>query len=634
MTDRAPFLQRPGPELRDAFPVPDAAAWEAAALKAARGVPLAALGVWAPAGEPLPPMVRGPIAERGAPGHAPFVRGWRLDEKAYGWDVRATLEAGSPEEAGAVLKHDLDTGAFSHRVRLAPSAQGLSGAGLGIPVHSLADVRALYAHVDLEQHPVDLDVGVALGAWLGAFHALGAIDSDVPLRGVLAADPIGAWIEQDERPAHPSAIYGALAEAVTWLGDRAPNLSLFGFDGASWTLRGAEHHVELGLLLAQVVDLCRQLEDHGVTPDQVVPRITVRMQLGSRVLHEVSRLRAWRALWAQVVEHMGCEGQPGRVHGVSSVAQYTARDPWNNMLRGTMGLMAGALGGADAVTVVPFDAPLGTPSAHARRVARLAQHVVLWEGGLAAQVDPAGGSHVVEALTDRFMAGAWEVFQRVEAMGGITEALASGQLGELLAEQQAEQRQRVLALEVPQVGVSAYAALGQEQPSGAPRTLQRGAQAFGGLTDPGALAERLRAGGSLSEGFVAVGERLPLGLPPALRASVPWEHLQGAADALPERPVVQLKALGSVRSVRALREGLERGLALGGLGVTDGPSDAMVLLVGDAEPAVVREALAAHGTAHVALSSPVDGVEAPVYAVGAQWFDVLRTLHRVLGVNP
>ena len=45
-------------------------------------------------------------------------------------------------------------------------------------------------------------------------------------------------------------------------------------------------------------------------------------------------------------------------------------DPWVNMLRTTVAAFAAAVGGADAVTVLPFDRPLGRPDAFGRRIAR------------------------------------------------------------------------------------------------------------------------------------------------------------------------------------------------------------------------------------------------------------------------
>ena len=76
------------------------------------------------------------------------------------------------------------------------------------------------------------------------------------------------------------------------------------------------------------------------------------------------------------------------------------QDPWVNMLRGTVAAFAAGVGGADAVTVVPFDEPLGLPDAFGRRIARNTSSLLIEESHVATVTDPAGGSYAVEKLTD------------------------------------------------------------------------------------------------------------------------------------------------------------------------------------------------------------------------------------------
>jgi methylmalonyl-CoA mutase len=89
-------------------------------------------------------------------------------------------------------------------------------------------------------------------------------------------------------------------------------------------------------------------------------------------------------------------------------------DPWVNMLRETTATFAAAVGGADGITVVPFDQPLGEPGALGRRIARNTQLVLAEESSLYRVADPAGGSWYVESLTDQLAQAAWAQFQRLE----------------------------------------------------------------------------------------------------------------------------------------------------------------------------------------------------------------------------
>src|SRR3954452_11686403 len=107
----------------------------------------------------------------------------------------------------------------------------------------------------------------------------------------------------------------------------------------------------------------------------------------------------------------------------------TRHDPWVNMLRTTVACFAAGVGGADVVTVQPFDAALGLPDAFSRRIARNTQSLLVEEGSLARVFDPGGGSWYVESLTDELARAAWDWFTEIERAGGLAAALSSGLVG-------------------------------------------------------------------------------------------------------------------------------------------------------------------------------------------------------------
>src|SRR6185312_1781476 len=104
----------------------------------------------------------------------------------------------------------------------------------------------------------------------------------------------------------------------------------------------------------------------------------------------------------------------------------TRRDPYVNMLRATIAVFAAGLGGADAVTVLPFTASLGLPDRFARRIARNTQLILIEESHLAAVADPAAGCGAIEHLTQELCRTAWSQFQEIERAGGAAAALESG----------------------------------------------------------------------------------------------------------------------------------------------------------------------------------------------------------------
>jgi methylmalonyl-CoA mutase len=143
----------------------------------------------------------------------------------------------------------------------------------------------------------------------------------------------------------------------------------------------------------------------------------------------------------------------------------TRYDPWVNLLRTTVAAFAAGVGGADAVTVLPFDTRLGIPDALGRRMARNTSSLLISESHVAAVTDPAGGSHAVEILTAELAEAGWAEFQRIERSGGILAVLADGSLQARFAVTAAERAQRIATRRQPITGVSEFPNLREVLPT-------------------------------------------------------------------------------------------------------------------------------------------------------------------------
>ena len=171
----------------------------------------------------------------------------------------------------------------------------------------------------------------------------------------------------------------------------------------------------------------------------------------------IAKLRAARRLWARVLELSGAPGGPEqRQHAVTSRPMMSGYDPWVNMLRTTVAAFAAGVGGADAVTVLPFDTPLGRPDAFGRRIARNTSSLLISESHVARVADPAGGAYAVEKLTDDLAAAAWDLFGRLddgEDLDALVEAVV------------AEREEQVATRKRPLTGLSEFPNLGEERPT-------------------------------------------------------------------------------------------------------------------------------------------------------------------------
>jgi methylmalonyl-CoA mutase len=170
----------------------------------------------------------------------------------------------------------------------------------------------------------------------------------------------------------------------------------------------------------------------------------------------IAKLRAARRLWARVAEVCGAPAVAVPQHVVTSATMMTRRDPWVNMLRTTLACFAAGVGGADAVTVQPFDAAIGLPDAFARRIARNTQSILLEESKVAGVIDPAGGSWYVEQHTAELAKAGWAAFQEIEKAGGLAAALDSGLVDDRLAATRAARTARLDAGDEAITGVTVF----------------------------------------------------------------------------------------------------------------------------------------------------------------------------------
>jgi methylmalonyl-CoA mutase len=224
----------------------------------------------------------------------------------------------------------------------------------------------------------------------------------------------------------------------------------------------------------------------------------------------------------------------------------TARDPWVNMLRATLACFAAGVGGANSVTVLPFDAGLGLPDPFSRRIARNTQSLLISESHVARVVDPAGGSWYVEQLTDALSRRAWEVFTGLERAGGLATVLHDGSLAGTLAATWSKRAQRLATRREPILGVSEFPNIAEKLPRRAPDTRPAGR-----------------------------------GVLPRVRRAAAYEALRDRADAhtgqTGQRPAVFLATLGSVAAASG-RSGFAANLfQAGGLATPTGGGDAAEL---------------------------------------------------------
>ncbi|GHG87839.1 methylmalonyl-CoA mutase subunit beta [Streptomyces lanatus] len=394
--------------------------------------------------------------DAGLPGFAPFVRGSRAEgNTAGGWDVRQRHTALTDD--GVVLA-DLENGVTSLWLVL--------GEG-GIPVTSMS--RALDG-VYLDLAPIVLDAGTetepAARELLRLYEERGVAKEAA--RGNLGADPLG-----HEARTGKSSEFAPVAALARLCAEEYPGLRALTVDALPYHEAGGSAAQELGASLATGVAYLRDLTESGLTVEQAAAQLEFRYAATADQFLTIAKLRAARRLWARVTEVCGAPSAQVQ-HAVTSPVMMSRRDPWVNMLRTTVATLAAGVGGAESVTVLPFDHALGLPDAFARRIARNTSTILIEESHLARVIDPAGGSWYVERLTDELAEAGWEFFQRIERAGGQAAALRSGQLGQDLAATWETRTGKLAKRREPVTGVSEFPNLAEKlverEPAPEPRT--------------------------------------------------------------------------------------------------------------------------------------------------------------------
>ncbi|MFF1798923.1 methylmalonyl-CoA mutase subunit beta, partial [Kitasatospora sp. NPDC058263] len=393
-------------------------------------------------------------AEPGYPGFPPFVRGGRPQGSTVsGWDVRQRHTDPDPRRANEAVLADLENGGSSLWLELGGDA---------LPVAALPDVLT---GVYLDLAGIVLDAGpefAEAAEQLFKLYEEREVSAGAAA-GNLGADPLGLQARTGQ-----AGRTEALLTAATALAARCaagfPGLRALVVDALPYHEAGASPAQELGCSLATGVAYLRALTAAGLPVDAALGQLEFRYAADADQFLTIAKFRAARRLWARVAEVSGAapEASAQRQHAVTSAVMMTERDPWVNMLRTTVACLAAGVGGADAVSVQPFDSAVGLSDAFARRIARNTQAILLEESHLARVVDPAGGSWYVERLTDELAHAAWAWFQEIERAGGQQAALGSGLVGERIAATWAERSVALAKRREPITGVSEFPNLGEQ----------------------------------------------------------------------------------------------------------------------------------------------------------------------------
>ncbi len=403
----------------------------------------------------------------GFPGFFPYVRGTdAIARSRCGWDIRQEFREADPKTANHEIVHDLSRGVTSVALRLDAAARaGLgpdaaqAGEG-GVLLHDAAAMAEALAGVDLAKVPVALEAGAAFlpaamalsGLWMQA-----GLKADAA-RGGFGADPLAVLAATGSLPYSVDSALRQVGALAAWTAKTFPKVRAVAVDTSAYHDAGANEAHDLGIALATAVAYLKAMDAAGVPIDAACGQIAFTVSVGCEEYRQIAKLRAARKVWAAVAKACGASDAAAcmNLRAKSAERMFTRTDPWVNMLRATVSTFASAVGGADVVTCLPFDAAIGLPDSMGRRIARNTQIVLMEESNLYRVLDPAGGTWSMETLTTQLADKAWAFFQEIEAKGGIVAVLQSGFLRDTIAATMAQRDKDIAKRKVPLTGVSEF----------------------------------------------------------------------------------------------------------------------------------------------------------------------------------
>ena len=379
----------------------------------------------------------------GEPGQFPYTRG--IHETGYRgklWTMRQFAGFSTPEETNQRFKYLLKEGqtglsvAYDLPTLMGYDADSSLSEGevgkCGVAVSSLADVETLFDGIDLEQvtvsQTINAPASVLLAMYLVVAEKQGADWNKIS--GTLQNDILKEYIAQKEwiypiRPAMKLVI-----DTFEFCTAHVPRYNPISVSGYHIREAGATALQELAFTLRDGIEYVEWGVRAGLDIEKFVPRISFFFNAHNDFFEEVAKYRAARRLWARTMrDRFGALNERTlqlRFHTQTAGVSLTVQQPLNNVVRVAIQALAGVLGGTQSLHTDSYDEALALPTDRAALLALRTQQIIAEESGVANTVDPLGGSYFVEALTEKMEQGARDYFDRIDAMGGMVEAIEKG----------------------------------------------------------------------------------------------------------------------------------------------------------------------------------------------------------------
>ena len=411
----------------------------------------------------------------GDPGNYPFTRGVRPGMyRDRLWTMRQYAGFGSARESNARYKYLLGLGqtglsvAFDLPTQMGMDSDAAMAAGevgrTGVAIDSLADMEELFRGIPLDRVSVSMTINATAAVLLALLVAL-ARRRQVPpeqLSGTIQNDILKEYIARGTYIYPPEASMRLATDLIGYCSRNLPQWNPISVSGYHIREAGSSAVQELAFTLGNAIAYVEACLKSGLAIDAFAPGISFFFNVHNHFLEEVAKFRAARRLWSRIMkERFGARNPRSwvlRFHAQTAGSTLTAQQPEVNTVRVTLQALAAVLGGTQSLHTNSRDEALSLPTEEAAGLALQTQQVIAYESGVAEVADPLAGSFAVEALTDALEKGAREYLDRIEAMGGMMQAISQGFVQREIQESSYRYQRSVESGESTIVGVNRFVA--------------------------------------------------------------------------------------------------------------------------------------------------------------------------------
>ncbi|MCG7279966.1 methylmalonyl-CoA mutase [Chryseobacterium taklimakanense] len=375
-------------------------------------------------------------------GIAPYLRGpYSTMYVQKPWTIRQYAGFSTAEESNAFYRRNLAAGqkglsvAFdlaTHRGYDSDHPRVVGDVGkAGVAIDSVEDMKILFDQIPLDEISVSMTMNGAVLPIL-SFYIVAAEEQGVSqdkLSGTIQNDILKEFMVRNTYIYPPTPSMKIIADIFEYTSQNIPKFNSISISGYHMQEAGATPVLEMAYTLADGLEYVRTGIKAGMNVDDFAPRLSFFWAIGMNHFMEIAKMRAARYIWANLLKQFNPQNPKSlalRTHSQTSGWSLTEQEPFNNITRTAIEALSSALGGTQSLHTNALDEAIALPTDYSAKIARNTQIILQQESGICDVVDPMGGSHLVETLTQQMIDEAMKYIDEVEKEGGMTKAIEAG----------------------------------------------------------------------------------------------------------------------------------------------------------------------------------------------------------------